>query len=115
MATYPGTLPNPRAGTYSEQADNVVIRTQMEAGVDKVRQRFSSGVTNISFELFLSAAQVTTLDDFYRTTVKNGSLSFTYTHPRTAASVTARFTKPISYDINDHGNYIASVEMEILP
>lgn len=114
MPTFP-TLPNPRASTYSEETPDVLIRTQMDAGVAKVRPRFSSGVTMIKYHLFLSAAQVTTLDTFYRTTVSNGSLTFDYTHPRTAASVTARFVKPPNYVVNDHGYYSADIEIEVLP
>ena len=115
MPTYPATLPDPLSGSYQETAPETTIRTRMDAGPDKVRQRFTAAPTKIKFALLLTKSEVSTLDTFFVTTVKGGSLEFDYTHPRTAASVKARFTGTPSYTSVDPNNYRSNIELEILP
>jgi hypothetical protein len=87
----------------------------MEQGPAKVRRRFTAGVRNLGFELLLTVSELATLDTFFNTTTYGGSLSFDYTHPRTLASVTARFTSSPQYVAIDKDNYSVSVELEVLP
>ena len=51
---------------------------------------------------------------FFISEAQSGAASFTFTHPRTAASVTARFIEPPSYVANGPF-YTVSVKLEILP
>ena len=117
MATWPGTLPtSPEGPNYQESPPNTLIRTQMDAGPPKVRQRFTSGVRPLSFTWMLTKAQVATLDTFYVTTLFGGSLSFDgLAHPRTLAATTFRFTAPPTYVYLGPDVWRATTPLEILP
>jgi hypothetical protein len=115
MATWPASLPYPALNTLKETPPENTIRTQMEKGPAKLRRRTTANVRPLSFTLKLTPAQVTTLDDFFTTTTFSGAVEFTYTHPRTGASVTARFTEPPTYSEVGGAIYNAAVALEILP
>jgi hypothetical protein len=64
----------------------------------------------------LTASEVATLDTFFVTTTRGGTLEFNWTHPRTGAAVEARFvpgTAPSYGAIEQDGE--VSVQLEILP
>lgn len=115
MASFPATLPAPLIGNFNETPPDLVVRTKMDAGVDKVRRRFSAGATNIKFSIKLTEAQVAILDTFFVATTNGGADEFTYKHPRTKSNVTARFKSPPSYSDIDGRNYNVGLEIEILP
>lgn len=114
MASWPGTLPGLNADGYSEEDEDGLIRTQMDAGPEFRRRRFTAVPTKISDTLILTDAQVDTLLAFYRATLSGGSLSFTWEHPRTEASVQMRFN---SFPVISAGpfNYSVRIDLEILP
>lgn len=115
--TWPASLPQePLVEGFIEQAPNTLIRSQMEAGPAKVRRRFTSGPRNFDCQLYLSPAQVETLDGFYVSTLAGGALSFDWKHPRTQAAVTFRFIEPPSYKPVKRGAaWQASLRLEVLP
>lgn len=115
MPAYPASLPAPLIGSLKESKPDLLIRTSMDAAVDKVRRRYSQGATKLSYQIILEESQVSTLDTFYTTTIKSGSLTFDYTHPRTGASVTARWINPPTYELLNYKHYKVTVELEILP
>lgn len=115
MATFPASLPAPALNTLRESPPNNTIRTEMDKGPKKSRRRTTANIRPISFMLKLSPAEVDTLDTFYDTTTFSGADSFTYTHPRTAATVTARFTQPPEYSEVEGVIYNCSLSLEILP
>jgi hypothetical protein len=94
---------------------DTVLRTEMDQGPAKTRRRTTAGVRTLTMAYILSAAQTAVLDDFYLEDLSGGSLSFDYTHPRTAATVTTRFKKPPAYIPLNGGYFRAVLEMEILP
>ena len=115
MATFPSSLPKPLYVSYNESAKDVTIRTQMGVGPDKVRRRFTAAVQNLQYTIICSFAELATLETFYDDDTKGGSLSFTYTHPRTSATVTARFTSPPSWRAATPTHFNVSIELEVLP
>ena len=115
MATFPVTLPAPIVGEYSETPPDTLIRTKMDAGIAKVRRRFSAGSRMIKYSMVLTPAQLDALDTFVVTTTNGGADEFDYTHPRTGAAVKARFMSMPSYQDIDGRNHRASVEIEIIP
>lgn len=115
MTTWPSTLPSPAINTFSEAPPNNIIRSSMDKGYDKVRRRTTASIRPISFTLKLTDDQVTIIDDFYNDETVGGSLSFDYIHPRTGATVEARFAEPPSYQSNENVIYDVSVSLEILP
>lgn len=93
MAVWPLGLPQYLSpNSYSERTASGTAITQMDAGPPKFRNRYTAVPTFISGTMLLSSAQVTILkDDFYRDTLSNGSLRFTWVHPRTQAAATMSF------------------------
>jgi len=117
MATWPLTLPTaPETPGYSETAPNTLIRTAMDAGPPKVRQRFTAGVRPITLSWLLTREQVNTLDLFYVSTLRGGSLFFDgLAHPRTGALVNFRFVAPPQYVALGPDVWRATTQMEIIP
>lgn len=116
MAVWPTTLPTrPDRSSYQEIVPNTVIRTAMDAGPPKMRQRYTAGIRGFDLSFMMTKAQVATLDAFYITTLVGGSLSFTWVHPRTEAAATFRFVEPPQYQAMSGSLYRVTAKMEILP
>ena len=116
MPAWPGSLPTePLVKGYQEGREDTKIRSPMDYGPAKVRRRTTAAVTKFVAGFILDDTDLATFETFYITTLNDGSLSFTWTHPRTGAAITVRFVK--SYSIEAVGNslYKAAAEMEILP
>jgi len=110
METWPTSLPLPEQAGYSEQQANNILRTQMDAGAPKQRRRYTAVYTTVKFQMTLTSAQTATLMSFYNLV---GAGSFYWTHPRTGASVTARFTEPPILSAKDN-HILANVTLEVL-
>ena len=116
MTTWPDTLPaSPLLDGFRETVQNTALRTEMEQGPAKLRRRTTAGVRTMSVAFVLSAAQVAILDTFYLTTLQGGTLSFDFTHPRTAAAVTCRFVKPPEYGVLNGAYFKTALDLEIVP
>ena len=96
MATWPSKF-KPLTGSYSETPPDNVIRSSMDVRPAKVRKRTTCSVRPISFNVYVKNADMAEFDAFYVTDTSYGSLEFDFTHPRTKATVKARFTAPPSY------------------
>lgn len=113
---WPASLPAPIQDGYGESPPNTTIVTQMDAGPAKVRRRYTAAPRKLTLTYHLTAAQIADFDAFYVSTSKSGSLAFNWTHPRTGASVEARFapgTAP-NYAAVDHEGEV-SCQIEVLP
>lgn len=116
MSIWPATLPPPALNTMQEVAPNNSIRSSMDKGPDIVRRRTTANVRLINFSMNLSPEQTDVLDDFYTNTTASGSLSFTYTHPRTGQVFEARFRgDPPQYNEREGMLWVAQVSLELLP
>ncbi len=116
MTAWPSTLPaSPLAKNFQELRADTIIRTDMDVGPAKTRQRSTAGVGELQMTYLLSVAQAAAMDDFYATTLSGGSLSFDYTHPRTGALLSCRFTSPPEYTAVNGLYYEAAVALEVLP
>jgi hypothetical protein len=116
MPTWPVTLPAaPLLEGFREATPDTVLRTEMEQGPAKLRQRTTAGVRTLSVGYLLSAAQVATLETFYLTTLSGGAAAFDFTHPRTGAGVSCRFVRPPEYAAVNGNYFRAALELEILP
>ena len=114
---WPVSLPQtPPWNGYSESPPDTVLRTQMDAGPAKTRQRFTAGVRPIQERIRMSWDQVATLDTFYVTTLSNGALKFDWVHPRTAAVSVYRFTAAPSWRPSSRGKaWDVTMQLEIMP
>lgn len=115
MVAFPISLPAPALDSLKETPPRNIKRTQMDRGPDKIRRVTTANTRPISFTLKLTPAQTQILDDFFVNDTRSGSLSFDFVHPRTGATVKARFTDEPSYSEQQGVLYTCSVGLEILP
>jgi len=116
MTQWPVILPvYPLLENYVEKVPSTSIRTEMEQGPAKVRQRTTAGVRQMSLSYFLNKEQIEALDNFYITGLKGGSVSFDFTHPRNDADIKCRFVSPPEYKAANGNYFKVNIELEILP
>lgn len=84
----------PEATGFSQQLEDNLIRTQMDAGKAKVRRRFSAGVMLSSMSMVLTTEEKNTLVAFYETTLVDGSLEFDWIDHLKGGAATYRFVAP---------------------
>ena len=115
MANWPSSLPSmPLSDGFSEIVPDNIIRTNMDTGASKIRRRTTASPRLLNVSYLLSKADINVLDDFYLTTLKSGSLIFSYNHPRTNISENVRFLKKPEY-ISTNGEYFkVNISLEIL-
>ena len=117
MASWPGTIPALTeflADTYTEITPSNVIRTQMDVGPAKTRQRGTAAPRFIKGTLYMTTTQVADHDTFFVTTTNHGSDAWTATAPRTEVTKTFRYMEPPQYKAVGQG-YHVSLHLEILP
>lgn len=116
MPSWPADLPaKPLVDHYQENIGDTVIRSKMDQGPAKTRQRSSAGVSELTVSYLLSGAQTGVLETFYMTTLAGGSARFAYIHPRRDVEVSARFRKPPQLVACNGQYYTVRLELEILP
>ena len=116
MTAWPAALPlQPLVDGFRETLPETTLRTDMDQGPAKIRQRFTRGTGKISARYLLTAAETALLDDFFNTALAGGSLSFDYTHPRTGEILSCRFRAAPAYAAISAGYFTASLELEVLP
>jgi hypothetical protein len=114
--TWPESLPSaPLLEPYREKPPETALRTQMDQGPAKLRQRTTAGVGEIEVAYLLTAAQTAALESFYCDTLAGGSLAFVFNHPRRAVDVAARFKKPPQIASGNGRYFEVRLELEILP
>lgn len=82
---------------FGQQADDAVLRTRMEAGVDKLRSRYTTPIVKSNVSMLITLAERNTLETFYNTTLQRGVLSFDYTDPIDSTSYEYRFVGTPKY------------------
>lgn len=98
MATWPGTLPYFERG-LRDQVQDGTIRSSMDMGPAKTRQRFTAVSRYLTGTIYLTTkAQRTTFDNFYYTTLSNGADEFDMVDPADGSTETFRFLAPPEYD-----------------
>ena len=116
MTTWPNTLPTyPLIENFQEGVANTSIRTEMDQGPAKVRQRTTAAVSNLSLSYLLNKSQITDLETFYKTTLKGGTLSFDFVHPRAGTTVSCRFISPPQYGAGNGNFFRVILELEVMP
>lgn len=113
MVTWPAALKVSRNG-FSESPPNNLVKSDMDAGPQKVRRRTTANTRAASLVLFLTTAELATLETFFVTTIYSGALPFDFTHPRTGETVEARITEPPEYS-SEETMWQVTIKMEILP
>lgn len=121
MASWPGTLPQTILATATRTRQSGRVRSSMDSGPAKQRQRLTAVTKNYDAQIILTGAQLTTFNTFYETTIGNGTDSFTWTDPFTGSSETLRFREDPQETIlkpdataNDR-LYSVTLPLEVLP
>lgn len=114
--TWPPSLPQyPNQDGFSEeQADNT-IRTQFDAGTMKLRRRYTAAPIKFTMSFTLTAAQKTTLETFFNTTLAGGSLPFDWVKPSDNAAATFVFRSPLKFSSYGPANFIVVAELQTVP
>ena len=115
METWPPTIDKKvlQSG-FSQQATPNTIRSKVEAGVDKLRRRYTIPILKVTASMFLNFTQYEALELFYDTTLQGGVLSFGFPDPATDVEHEYRFLAPPSYVAAGGLFYQVSMEWERL-
>jgi len=104
----------PLASSAVERDPDLALRTQMDVGPPKVRCRSTAGYENHKYTFVMTSTNKAAMKIFYATTCSYGSEIYEWDHPETAATENWRFIKPPEYKYLE-GNYLCTVELEMLP
>jgi hypothetical protein len=121
MDTWPATLPQRLSCDTSVKDDESRAITDMDSGPASVRNRFTAITQTVKGSMILTGAQLAIFNTFFRTTLNQGSATFSWIHPFTEETAEIRFkSKPewkcikSADSVNDR-LYQASFELEIQP
>ena len=116
MVNWPNELSDkPLISGMSEMLESNTLRTEMDQGPDKIRQRSTASIRKINISFVFDRDKVSILDGFYLDDLKSGSLSFSYTHPRDNNFINCRFLSPPEYKAVNGNYYNVNLKLEILP
>ena len=117
MANWPNTLPKPALSGYSVEPQNAVLKTQMEAGPNRYRKRYTTVPVDIKGGLTLTAAQMAVFKTFYQTTINQGADWFVFDGLNLGNGYTigseAHFTEPYKANLVDRGMWSVSFSLEV--
>ena len=90
--TWPSDLPRVlRLDGLGGRKKTAKVRTEMDAGPAKVRQRYTVATKDFTGTVILTEAQRAKLDDFYTNLLANGTLRFVMRDPQTLELAEFRF------------------------
>lgn len=116
MASWPSTLPQrPLSEGFTEQPMSNVVRSDMEVGPAKIRQRYTATIRQYGLRLMLTKAQIATLETFVDSTLGGGVLPFDWVDHRTGSAATYRFVQRPAYQPMGAEYWAAEIALEILP
>ena len=120
IPVWPATLPQePLAEAYEEQLGGGVMRTPMADGAAKIRFT-SKPPTPAQIQMWMTAAQVETFEEFGETTLLRWTRRFSWVHHRrtTAVEIECRIVVDENRKVSvraANGLYMVSFLVEILP
>ena len=117
-AIWPASLPQASLLGDSETFPDTVLKTDMDAGVPKRRNRFTAGLRLFEIPLYMTNVQANVYYTFFTQTLKNGALPFEWKIPRTAETVEFLHRRPPkleAFTMDSAGAYYrATLELEVL-
>jgi hypothetical protein len=92
MDTWPISLQSKlETNGFTKKLGDTTVSTDMGVGPAKRRARFTRGIDVYTCQVTLDFSEVQTFETFYKTTLGNGVLPFTFTDPFTETTSTYRF------------------------
>lgn len=102
--------------TYTETPNINIAEFQPPTGATVRRRRMSILTDTIAFSLIMTAAEYASFLFFYKTTLVDGVLPFSFPRPRTGATETWTFTTQASaMKFVDYGLYEVSMTLRNVP
>lgn len=115
-AAWPGGVnQNAQVRSYGEAPDDNVARFNPEVGPPKTRRRMSISTDTLSFDLILTSSEYDTFIAFFRSTIIDGTLPFTFTHPRTSVVTTFVFVSPPKLSALSANYYNLAMSIQSVP
>ena len=120
MSNWPASLPQQYFLGTDIGDDESRLISAMDAGPALIRNRFTAITKTVNSPIGLTGTQKATFDTFYRTTLNNGTDSFTWTNPVDDSSVSIRFKAPPKWQAVRPGTpaqrlWRSVLTLEILP
>ena len=98
---------------FSKQPRSNVIRTAMDAGPKKARQRYTARAVGYTGKQVFDAGELAVFEQFYHSVLADGVLRFDFSDPLTGETAEFRFAADYSVREND-GLFEVSMELERL-
>ena len=116
MPTWPATLPQEilQRG-YAEGMGDNVLRSQVSAGPEKTRRRFTSAPRPLRGVMTLTKAQLDIFKSFFRGDIADGALSFDFPHPHYPSAIQVKFQTPPTWTNARGDNYNVNLDLRIQP
>lgn len=112
---WPSTLPSsPLVAGYNRSLTDTRLRTQNQSGADKMRNRYTAAVENVTEPYVLTVEQKEALETFYKSSLKNGSLRFIKREPESGNDREYRFVSPLTFT-KAGIYYTITLNLEIMP
>lgn len=94
-ATWPGTLQQViNEQGFTMNIGETLLRSDMDAGIQKTRRRFTRPVNTYSCSILLHKDLYSTFYNFFNTSINGGATTFYFNHPISGVQSTFRFTAP---------------------
>lgn len=101
---------------YAETEPDVIRRTEMDEGPAKQRPRFTVGIRPFLVQVELDVDQVVIFQTFYEDTLKDGTIPFSWKHPRTQVNTDFRFVgQPQKMRVQGARNWRITMALEVMP
>lgn len=115
MATWPTYLPSPLRAGYEINPGDPILRTQMDAGPDRTRRRFTAIPSRIPVGWRFNAGQFALFEAWHKLEALDGSAWFAIDlmNGLGVQSVEAKFTKPPKKTLLGGSNWEVSAELEV--
>ena len=111
METWPAQLQDKaNVASFSAEFGDTTVRSDMDVGPAKIRSRYTDAVDMYTISIDLDFDEYSYLEDFYKTTLGNGVLTFGFVNPLTEVLEEFRFMAPPN--ITPMGGRIFKVNMK---
>lgn len=111
---WPSTMPCPERD-YGESFKDNVIRSDMDTGEQKTRQRYTRIQRMLKLSYLMTDAQKTAFTTFY-TAIKGGALPFNFAEPIGGSAIVVRMTGAVSGPTFVTNNlWRVQFEVEVMP
>lgn len=115
MATWPTFLPAPLQSGYEINPDDPILRTQMDAGPDRVRRRFTAIPSSIPVKWRFSGAEMALFEAWYKHEALDGAAWFNVNLANGLGiqSMEARFTRPPKKPLLSGSTWEVQAELKV--